>query len=413
MFPFLRPNYGHGCFADLPPLIRHCLTGQPVSQSQATLWGDLLRPYDAVILVLIDGFGWRFYERFAGQDPCLKRFAENGAVLRWTSQFPSTTAAHMTCLHTGLPVGQSGVFEWQYYEPALDAVIEPLTYSFAGDRKRETLAAAGVQPAALFPAQTFYQALAAQGVTSYVYQHREYTPSSYSDWVMRGAQVTPVFTLPEALVNLRQQLAHASSPSYFVVYFDKIDTLGHYYGPDSAQQQAEVETDLFALERVLLQPLQGKASNTLFILTADHGQMEINPRTTIYLNTDPRFEGFRRFLRTDRQGRTIVPGGSPRDVFLYIEPALLDEAHRFFADRLAGKADVVRTQELVEQGYFGPPPLAPALLGRLGDLVLLAYPGESIWWYEKDRFESRFYGHHGGLTAAEMEIPVCLLPLMR
>jgi hypothetical protein len=103
-------------------------------------------------------------------------------------------------------------------------------------------------------------------------------------------------------------------------------------------------------------------------------------------------------------------------VFLYIEPALLDEAHRFFADRLAGKAVVVRTQELVEQGYFGPPPLAPALLGRLGDLgdlVLLANPGESIWWYEKDRFESRFYGHHGGLSAAEMEIPVCLLPLRR
>ena len=40
---------------------------------------------------------------------------------------------------------------------------------------------------------------------------------------------------------------------------------------------------------------------------------------------------------------------------------------------------------------------------RAGNLVILPYRYESVWWYEKNKFEMRFYGHHGGLTPQEME----------
>jgi hypothetical protein len=408
---FVRPNYGNGCFADLPALIRHCLTGEPVDLPAAPQWGDYLRRYDNVILVLVDAFGWRFFERFSADSPFLQHFVREGKVLRWTSQFPSTTTAHITCLNTGLPPGQSGLFEWQFYEPALDSMIEPLTFAFAGDKLPETLRKAGVDPALIFPVPTYVQSLMDAGVQPAVYQPLEYLRTSYTTWMLHGTQPQGYRTVPEGLVKLRQELAQPGPPRYFFFYTSSVDMIGHYDGPSSPQFEAEVETVLFMLHRALLEPLRKSAQNTLLIFTADHGMVETDPRTTIYLNTDPAFAGIERLLQRDRTGKLLSPGGSARDVFLYINDGLVEEAQAFLAERLVGKAEVVTTRSLVEQGYFGPPPFAPKFLARVGDLVVLPYAGESVWWYEKDRFEQKFYGHHGGVTPAEMEIPVCLLPL--
>jgi hypothetical protein len=69
---------------------------------------------------------------------------------------------------------------------------------------------------------------------------------------------------------------------------------------------------------------------------------------------------------------------------------------------LEGKADVVRVDSLIEEGYFGPE-VSTRFRERVANLVILPYRYESVWWYEKGRFEQLFYGHHGGLTAQEME----------
>jgi hypothetical protein len=111
-------------------------------------------------------------------------------------------------------------------------------------------------------------------------------------------------------------------------------------------------------------------------------------------------------LKQDRQGKPIAPAGSPRDFFLYVRDELLEEAQAFLTRRLAGRAAVYRTADLIGSGFFGAAPVSDAFLGRVGNLVVLSYRGESVWWYEKDRFEQNYFGHHGGLTPQEMEIPL-------
>jgi hypothetical protein len=386
---FAKPCYDAGGFASLP---QHIL--------------DLLSTnrYDAVVLFLIDSFGWRYFEKF--QDaPFLQKITSAGTVTKLTSQFPSTTAAHITTIHTGMPVGEHGIFEWYYYEPTLDKVIAPLLYSFAGTPLRDTLKPAGAKPSHLYPITNLYRPLKKRGVAASIFQHREYTPSTYSDIVFRGAKAIGYRTLPEALINLAGKLKGTKPPAYFFLYFDRIDAISHEYGPESAQTTAEILVFLMTMERIFLKELTGNSKKILFLLTADHGQVETDPQTTIYLNREPGFAGVEKYLKNNRIGEMIVPAGSARDFFLYIKEGMLEDAQVFLASRLEGRAEVRKVADLVEKGYFGPV-ISPQFLGRAGDLVILPYEGESVWWYERDQFEQKFRGHHGGLTKKEMEIPL-------
>ncbi|MCX6035840.1 MAG: alkaline phosphatase family protein, partial [Chloroflexi bacterium] len=209
---FVKPRYDSGGFASLPQRLTGLLTGP--------------QKYEAVVLFLVDGFGWRSFERFQ-QAPFLKTVARDGQVEKLIAQFPSTTAAQITTLHTGMPVGEHGIFEWYYYEPTLDAVIAPLLFSFAGTSQRDTLKSVGAKPRHLFPTTTLYQLLKKQGVTSTIFQHRQYTPSSFGDVIFSGAKSVGYKTLPEALVNLAEALAKSTPPragtgttppAYFVLY---------------------------------------------------------------------------------------------------------------------------------------------------------------------------------------------------
>ena len=387
---FVKPKYDEGGFAGIPERIREYYVS---------------KEYDAVVLFLVDGFGWRFFEKF--QDaPFLKRLTKSGRVEKLTSQFPSTTAAHITTIHTGLPVGKSGVYEWYYYEPQLDRIIAPLLFSYAGDDERETLKG-DIKARNLYPKQTLYQELKLLGVESHVFGSREYTPSTYSNIVMKGAELHSFKTLPEALVNLGSLLQSGKAPTYVNFYVDTIDSLCHKYGPTAPQTESEIEAFLLVMEHFFARVFSGEKT-VLFLMTADHGASEVDPQTTVFLNKDKRFKGVERFMRQNQVGDLLVPGGSARDMFLYVKDELLDEAQDFLTGRLEGKAEVVKTEWLMENGYFGPE-ISPQFRARVGNLVILPHRYESVWWYEKDKFEQRFYGHHGGLTPQEMEIPLLAL----
>ena len=382
---FIKPRYDSGGFAGIPNRVKDAFSSGK---------------YDAVVLLLVDAFGWRFFERF--QDAAfVKRMAKHGRIEKLISQFPSTTAAHVTTIHTGLPVGQSGVYEWYYYEPLVDEIIAPLLFSHAGTKDRDTLKPTGIEPAALYPKGKFYPDLKKMGVDPYVFGLREYTPSTYSNVVMAGAELRSFKTLSEALINLGLLLEKKTGPAYIHLYFDKVDTLCHEYGPNARQTEAEIETFLLIMEHYFERTFNGK-KRILFLMTADHGASEVDPQTTTYLNTNPRFAGLERFLKTNLKGQLLVPAGSARDMFLYIKDDLLDEAQSFLATRLEGKADVLRTESLIADGYFGTE-ISSRFRERVGNLVILSYRYESVWWYEKDKFEQKYYGHHGGLTPQELE----------
>lgn len=403
---FTKPLYNSYCFSNIPQTVKNLLAGEGKQALPDDVLPSGMKQYDKVVLFFIDSFGWRFFEKYQEKYPFLQRIIKNGVASKITSQFPSTTPAHVTCIHTGLPVGESGVYEWIYYEPKVDAMISPLMFTYgkyAGVvKRRDMLKETGIQPNEIYPNQTVYNDLKAHGIPSYLFQHIEYTPSPYSDVVFDGANIYPYMTLPQGLSNLSELLMkNKDEKGYYFLYFDKVDTMCHKYGPNSPQFEAEVDACMTILERLFMEKMSGKLKDTLFLMTADHGQSEIDPATTANINV--LYPDTIKYFKTTKQGEIMAPAGATRDMFLYIKDEYLDEAASFYKEKLAGKAEVHYVKDLIDQGFFGPGKLSDVFLSRVANLVILPYRYESVWWYEKGSSEQIYFGHHGGLTPQEME----------
>src|SRR4051794_15891757 len=179
------------------------------------------------------------------------------------SQFPSTTTAHVTTMHTGLPVEAHGLYEWRVWEPALGEVIVPLLV--------------GEEPgfdarAALLPeGPSFYQRLAARhGASSTVWSPSRFSPSGFDRVAIRGARLVPYEDLSSVAVA-------ADDKSYTYIYSDRIDAVGHRHGPSSPQFDDACLRALDNLYGVFFGPQAPKHDDTLLLLTADHGQIDVAP----------------------------------------------------------------------------------------------------------------------------------------
>jgi hypothetical protein len=399
----VRPLADGYTFTALPATVERLLLGHGHGGLPRVALGDAPDRVERVVLVLLDAFGWRFFDRHADAHPLLRRFLADGTVAKLTSQFPSTTTAHVTTLHTGRSVAEHGLYEWNLYDPTLHALVTPLLFAFAGDGRRDTLRLVRADPRAIYPGDTVYRRLAGQGVRSIAFQPASFAPSTYDGVLLDGADLHPYENLDDAFGTLARSLTAAPGPAYAYVYIDTVDATGHHRGPSSAAFDAEATRCLDAIDRAVATLPAG----TLLLLAADHGQVDVDPARTRFVNE--LWPGIRRHLRYDRRARPLAPAGSARDLFLHTTPDARDHVIDVLRDMLGDLAEVHATADLVAEGLFGPEPPGPRLRERLGDVCVLPAPGETVWWRERGRFDMRFRGHHGGLTPDEAHTLVASL----
>jgi predicted AlkP superfamily pyrophosphatase or phosphodiesterase len=397
---FVKPLYDSYCFANIPDTIKK-LFG---IKYQKALPADTLKNKRAnkVVFLFIDAFGWEFWKKHHQKFPFLRRFLTKGVVSKLTSQFPSTTVVHETTIHTGLPIGKSGILEWYYYEPLFDTIIIPLLFSYANVKKRDSLMSAGIEPEKLYPNKAIYSDLTKAKIKSYIFRSKDYTPSTFSNILFKKAtKVFPYRSLAQGLTEMSETILNTNNPAYYFFYYSTIDTSGHVDGPNSLIHQAEISNLFTALENLFYKQIKNK-SNLTILLSADHGTAKVSPKQTFYLNRE--IKGISKYFRTNRQKQLLVPAGSCRNMFLYTKERTMLKLKELLQQKLYGKAEVYETQELLTKGFFGKQ-IDKRLIDRIPNLIVLSYNNQAVWWYEKNKFEQKYFGHHGGLTREEMEIP--------
>ena len=390
MRDWCRPEQGTRCFDQLPATVERLLTG---ARNGPVLDEPFLRErFERVALVYFDAFGWTFLERHADH-PVVERARADGLLTQLTAQFPSTTTAQVTTVHSGLPVAEHGLYEWHVYEPTLDRLITPLLFSFAGDGIRGTLLGQ-IDPDALFPTDSVYARLADAGVRSTVVLPASIAGSAPNVGLLRMADAVPFETAQGALAAASRALDEDTA--YAHVYLDALDSLMHGVGTDDPAVGFVTRSVLDDLHRATFPP------GTLVLLTADHGMSPVDPDRTVYVNE--LWPGLAELMETGADGKPLAPAGSCRDLFLHVREEHVDEVCAALSERLDGVADVVAVDELVAEGIFTEP--SPRLRERLANVVVLPRYGEAVYWHEPGRFAQQLHGQHGGLSPQEMEIPL-------
>lgn len=227
-----------------------------------------------VILIGIDGFRADYLER--GLTPTLSRLAAEGAVAEggMRPSFPTVTFPNFYTLATGLHPDHHGLV----YNTMTDPELPGRTFRMAA---REEV----MDRVWWDDAEPIWVTAEQAGITSATL----FWPGSEA--AVRG--VRPSFWLPfeqsltsRARVNILLnwfRLPAEERPRLATLYFDIVDTQGHYYGPGSA----EVDASLVEVDAALTALLEGLAAQGIeadLVIVADHGMAETSGERIAWLD---------------------------------------------------------------------------------------------------------------------------------
>src|SRR5258706_9068759 len=128
--PKYAPPSHTASFLNLPGTFEYLLSGNTSRPRlpDELLGGGATATTKNVILILIDGWGWK--KAFDSTLPLVSRISRDSTTLirQIDSGFPTTTAAMLPSLYTGQPPVVHGYVEWRHYEESLGAVINVLPW---------------------------------------------------------------------------------------------------------------------------------------------------------------------------------------------------------------------------------------------------------------------------------------------
>lgn len=398
---FVVPHYGGLSIVNVPASIVRVFGGEfGTPPLEAALIGPFERGVKRVVFVVVDALGYRRFLDALNANPqngfhTLLRHDAHLAPL--TSVFPSTTTAALTALWSGYSPAEHGFLGYQLFLRDYDLRANMIGFTPVATQKlgAEQLLAAGMEPEDFLAVPSLPQTLAHSGVPVYGFVEQPFVKSALSRVQIRGIRENVGFvTSSDLWVTLRLHLeGRVNERALFAAYWSAVDNIAHTYGPSSETVLAEVDNLAYSFEREFLSLLSPAArEGTLFLLTADHGQMDTPPKNAVRLRDHPELR--------DR----LVMGltGEARAAYLYCRNGQVTAVRDYIETRLGDKFCVLDSRAALEAGLFGRGRIAPETPHRIGDLIAIAR-GPDILWDRPDPPLER--GRHGGLLPEEMLVP--------
>ncbi len=402
------PDYSKECITLLPAFFRDVLTGKTDSPL-IRMAGNNIQPGDVknVVFFLVDGFGAKQWEDYRERVNVLRRFESDGYVGRIDSVFPSCTPNALATLHSnGLSPAQHGLIDWWVYVKEIDKIIATLPFAEMGSEEKDSVLKLGVDASILMDCKTTYESFGEKNIKTRVFTLEKYVNRAHSRVSFKGSEIVPYNDAQSLFSALLDTLKKSQvTPSYNYVYWGKIDAAGHEYGLDSSEYEQAVDAYFDELDS-FLSSISG-IDRTLFVISADHGQINVNSEETIYLDAIP---GLSELFKTSVNGKQILPWGGAREVFLAIKEGQQEYAIELLHAAIGQHVEIVRSEDALDGGLFGASAnLHPDFRSRIGDIIVLPKDSNTAWYHHPSEGMLERKGDHGGLTDSEIKVPFGLL----
>ncbi|MEZ0447790.1 alkaline phosphatase family protein [Cellulomonas sp. ICMP 17802] len=369
----VAPGVGYPCLGRVLPGVAGAIgvdTVADAASSQALLG---LPSASRVCVVLVDGLGHTNLAERAGHAPFLRRRLGDSAPL--TSTFPSTTATAMGTFGVALPPGRTGMLGYTVRDPATGQLGNLVSWT-------------GLPPAREWQRElTVFEQLVAAGTTVTSIGPARFSGSGLTEAALRG----PTYRAAESLAARVDATVDAlRAPGVAYLYWGDVDKAGHHHGWGSWQwgdALAELDAELGRLARLL-------PRDTLLLVTADHGMVDVDRAARWDVATDPALSA----------GVELV-AGEPRALHLHLaadaEPTVVADRWR---EVLGASAVVATRSEAAADSWFGE--ISEHVLPVIGDVVV-AMTGRATVVDSRTQTPGSLdlIGVHGSLTPHEMLVP--------
>ncbi|MFZ2965127.1 MAG: nucleotide pyrophosphatase/phosphodiesterase family protein [Rhodoglobus sp.] len=328
---------------------------------------------DSAIVLLIDGLGAEALRARAGHARTLAGAMGKRDVI--VSGFPTTTAAALASLTTGLPPGQHGLVGYSVRDAENDRMVNQLT----GWDDR-------LDPQLWQPFPTIFETARERGFTPFAIGQAKFADSGFTRAVLRGARY-----LDAKSIGARLELAteRAGTPGSLVyVYVPELDQAGHAHGWQSPHfTRALEETD--AAVRAAVANL---GPRTGMLVTADHGRIDIPATAHVLVDAVPELIAGVRFV-----------AGEPRCLQLHLDPSADVAALAAAWREVEGdRAWIATRQEAIAAGWFGE--VREQVVPRIGDILVAAR--KNVAYYLTGSAGRKMVGQHGSWSPAESRVPL-------
>lgn len=341
-----------------------------------------------VVLLLLDAMGISILEKHLDRNG----FFRSNLAGSLESVYPPTTVAATTSVMSGLYPNEHGWLGWDMYYPKLDKNVTVFTNSEQLTEKEGAVPAGtdeGGKP--LWDENSLSERNPA------VDYHAGFTFTPYRTIVDRIGETggRAFFSMPfmppypgdlDAILKRTEDLCGEPGGKFIYAYWNEPDATMHRTGTVSPQTH-----ELVTLLEERIERFAAGLSDTLLMVTADHSHMD--SRNLCILDHPEVLECLER-----------LPSLEPRTLNLFVKKSELGRFPGVFREHFGENFLLLKREEVLRLGLFGPGEGHPALESMIGDYVAAAVSDISIF---NTHYEAQSMpGGHAGMTPEEFRIPL-------